>query len=316
MSIPPTARTRNAPNPKSSLIYHSGALGDFITAVPAIVYWCRLAGEDRRILLTRQAHGDLVVRSGIVDEIRDMDEARFARLYLGDGAPIASDRPRRALLFCSPDSPLVGAVRSAGCREVTVQAPFPPRPQPIVQYHLSLFSNPPRARELFRPLREFGKNRKSVAPETLICRDAVLIHPGSGGEKNWPSDRFERLAVMLLGRGWRVVWCLGRAETYCRLPDEYDVVREPTLVELCGMMTRARCYVGNDSGVSHLAAACGCPSVVLFGPSDERVWAPCGDAVEIVTPPGYPAEGRKRDIGKIEVEQVLAAVDRLLDLDR
>ncbi len=315
MSIPPTARTRNAPNRRSSLIYHSGALGDFISAFPAIVCWSRLAIEDRRILLTRREHGDLALRAEVVDEVRDIDESRFSRLFLGDGAPIVSDRPRRALLFCSPDSPLIGALRSAGCPEITLQPPFPPDPQPIVRYHLSLFPNPPEATELFRPLRMLGEDPKAATPETQLCRDAVLIHPGSGGEKNWPTERFERLAVLLRKRGARVVWCLGRAEKHYRLPVTADAVREPTLVELCAMLTRARCYIGNDSGVSHLAAACGCPSVVLFGPSDERIWAPCGDAVEIVAPPGNPTEDRNRDIARIEVEQVLAAVDRLLDCD-
>ena len=314
VSILPTAPTRNAPSPESSLIYHSGALGDFVAALPAIVHWGRSAAGERRILLTRREHGDLAVCAQIVDEVWDIDDSRFSRLFLGDGTPIRLVSLRRALLFCSPDSPLVAAVRGAGCPEIVVQRPFPPCPQPIVPYHLSLFPDPPEARELFRPLRNLGEKLDAVSSRVSIARDAVLIHPGSGGgRKNWPTERFERLAALLRKRGWRIVWCLGPAEGGRCMPEGDGVVREPRLVELCAMLTRARCYIGNDSGVSHLAAACGCPSVVLFGPSDERIWAPCGDVVAIVTPTGSLASDRERDIRKIEVEQVLAAVDRLPD---
>jgi len=51
------------------------------------------------------------------------------------------------------------------------------------------------------------------------------------------------------------------------------------------LLASGRAYVGNDSGVSHLAAWLGLPSVVVFGPSDPVRWRPIGENVEVVRPP-------------------------------
>jgi ADP-heptose:LPS heptosyltransferase len=67
---------------------------------------------------------------------------------------------------------------------------------------------------------------------------------------------------------------------------------------LGALLRKARAYVGNDSGVSHLAAAFGAPSIVLFGPTDPRVWAPLGPRVRTLRAP----DGR---LEQIEVAEVL-----------
>jgi ADP-heptose:LPS heptosyltransferase len=51
---------------------------------------------------------------------------------------------------------------------------------------------------------------------------------------------------------------------------------------LAARLSRCGLYVGNDSGVTHLAAAVGCPTVALFGESDRRVWAPRGPRVKVI----------------------------------
>jgi heptosyltransferase-2/heptosyltransferase-3 len=49
------------------------------------------------------------------------------------------------------------------------------------------------------------------------------------------------------------------------------------------MLTHCAAYIGNDSGVTHLAAAAGIPTIAIFGPTDETVWAPPGSHVKIIT---------------------------------
>jgi ADP-heptose:LPS heptosyltransferase len=51
---------------------------------------------------------------------------------------------------------------------------------------------------------------------------------------------------------------------------------------LAAVLARAGLYVGNDSGVSHLAAAAGCPTVALFGPTDPALWSPVGPRVRAI----------------------------------
>ena len=75
------------------------------------------------------------------------------------------------------------------------------------------------------------------------------------------------------------------------------------LYQLACWLARARIYIGNDSGITHLAAAAGAPVVALFGPTDPRVWAPRGERVRIVATarPGEPVE-------RIAVQRVTEAV--------
>jgi lipopolysaccharide heptosyltransferase III len=102
-------------------------------------------------------------------------------------------------------------------------------------------------------------------------RDFVAIHPFSGSpRKNWPLERYRELAGRL---EWPVEWCA-----------ELDgAVRIDNLYELGCWLATARMYIGNDSGITHLAAAVGVPVVAIFGPTDPAVWAPRGENVRVVS---------------------------------
>jgi heptosyltransferase-3 len=120
--------------------------------------------------------------------------------------------------------------------------------------------------------------------------DFVVIHPFSGSaRKNWPLERYRELAQRL---AMPVRWCAG--------PEEQldNAVRIDNLFELACWLATARVYIGNDSGITHLAAAVGIPVVAIFGPTDPAVWAPRGDRVRVVG----------GNLDDISVEQVLNAV--------
>ncbi len=119
--------------------------------------------------------------------------------------------------------------------------------------------------------------------------DFAVIHPFSGSaRKNWPLDRFRELAAQL---PVPVRWCAGPEESLA------DAIRMPDLYELGCWLASARLYIGNDSGITHLAAAVGTPVVAIFGPTDPAVWAPRGVNVRVV----------KDDLSAIHVEEVLRA---------
>lgn len=116
----------------------------------------------------------------------------------------------------------------------------------------------------------------------------VLIHPGSGGKaKCWPLERFFELADALVDLD--VTWLLGPAEfELARRVQERD---EPLLVEedletAAEQMAGFDLYVGNDSGVTHLAAAIGLPTVAIFIATDPRIWRPLGAHVMVVQADG------------------------------
>jgi ADP-heptose:LPS heptosyltransferase len=126
----------------------------------------------------------------------------------------------------------------------------------------------------------------------------VAIHPFSGSaRKNWPLERYRALAARLPGP---VYWTAGPEEPLD------GAVRFEDLYELAGWLASARLYIGNDSGITHLAAAAGAPVVALFGPTDPAVWAPRGERVRVVATarPGTP-------IDEIPLEAVLDAARAL-----
>jgi lipopolysaccharide heptosyltransferase III len=121
----------------------------------------------------------------------------------------------------------------------------------------------------------------------------AAIHAFSGSRKKcWPLDRFQELARRLAGR-MPVEWCAGPED------DLPGAVRIDDLYELACWLATARIYIGNDAGPTHLAAAVGTPVVVLFGPSNPRVWAPRGPQVAVAAAPA---------IESITVEQVESLV--------
>lgn len=106
----------------------------------------------------------------------------------------------------------------------------------------------------------------------------AVIHPYSGGaKKNWPLDRFEQLAARLESH-LEVRWTAGPEEKLA------GAVRCADLWDLANWLAGARFYVGNDSGITHLAAAAGVPVVALFGPTDPAVWAPRGKSTVVRSP--------------------------------
>jgi len=122
------------------------------------------------------------------------------------------------------------------------------------------------------------------APETAIphipCEVAAgnyaVIHPFSGSpRKNWPLENFRALARGL-ERTMPVCWCRGPEDPPLEGAEQFG-----DLYQLACWLAAARLYVGNDSGVTHLAAAVGTPTLAIFGPTDPAVWAPRGPHVRV-----------------------------------
>ena len=128
-------------------------------------------------------------------------------------------------------------------------------------------------------VRGIADHRSDGIPR-IECRvergDYAVIHPFSGSaRKNWPLAKFRALAEKL-ERVMPVKWCAGEDD-----PPLAGAVRIDNLGELACWLAKARMYIGNDSGITHLAAAVGTPVLALFGPTDPEVWAPRGPHVRV-----------------------------------
>src|SRR5579863_1352502 len=119
----------------------------------------------------------------------------------------------------------------------------------------------------FFPAQSFPETPPRIEVPPTPRKDFVIIHPySSSPKKNWPLENFQNLASEL-----KVEWCEPG-----RIDDLYDLA--------CWIST-ASLYIGNDSGISHLAAAVGTPVIAIFISTDPLIWAPRGDRVTVLENP-------------------------------
>ena len=119
--------------------------------------------------------------------------------------------------------------------------------------------------------------------------DPVLaMHPGSGSPaKNWSPENFAIVADRACNRAG-VLLISGPAqdgvgEVRRAMKKARPLVAENlSLLQLAALLKRSTAYLGNDSGITHLAAALGLPTVAIFGPTDPAVWGPRGSEVRIL----------------------------------
>jgi lipopolysaccharide heptosyltransferase II len=157
----------------------------------------------------------------------------------------------------------------------------------------------------------------------------ALFHPTAAFDtKIWPTENFARIAETLRQRGIETVAVAAKNERSIleKLKSEAKVpittYNDLTLPEITALASKAKLFVGNDSGIAHIAAAVNTPTVVFFGSSNRDHWRPWTDAPnEVVFSekecPHFKGEIRAGTehptcIRCVSVEQVTAAIDRLL----
>ena len=157
----------------------------------------------------------------------------------------------------------------------------------------------------------------------------ALLHPGTAFfTKQWPVGHFARTAEFLAEKGFQTVAISSKkeAEVLQKLKAAAAVpiatFDDLTLPEIIALASNAKLFVGNDSGMAHIAAAVNTPSVVVFGSSNRNHWRPWTDAPnEIVYEefacqpcPGYECKqfGDPKCILSVTPESVFTAIDRVL----
>lgn len=157
----------------------------------------------------------------------------------------------------------------------------------------------------------------------------ALIHPAAAfATKQWAAEKFARVAEHLAARGLAVVVITApnegqlAAELKANASVPLKSFSDLSLPEVTALAARARLFVGNDSGIAHIAAAVGLPAVVIFGSSNRAHWSPWANApAEVVLEEmdcqpchGYYCEkfAQPECILRVPTERVLAAVERIL----
>jgi ADP-heptose:LPS heptosyltransferase len=306
-----------AVHPPRILILRGGAIGDFIVTLP-VLQTLLARWPDAEIEIWGYPHiADLAVAAGLAKKVVSLDRAEMVRFFV----PVPDFAPGQEAAIQSFDIILnylhdpEGQIRSnlhmAGAKQVLSGSPI------IKRGHAVDF--------LLEPLMALALYETGLAPAldfppALLARGTarlhslgikghpITIHPGSGSPaKNWPLDRYIDLIKTLRTRGHEILLVLGEADAPLRpaldaaLPDIPRLDSLP-LTDLAPSLAACALHIGNDSGITHLAAAVGIPVVALFGPTDPATWSPRGRIPPtLLRPPSG-------DLSDLPVSEVLAAL--------
>jgi heptosyltransferase III len=246
------------------LIIRPGAIGDLILSLPALEY---LRTEYLEVWVS----GPNVPLVRFADRVRSIASTGLDLLGVTDASQPLLDELRAfdsIISWYGANRPeFREAVASLGL-PFTFHRALPPAESALpLALHSSDFY-----------LDQVGSPRGAIPaiPCPAGRENFAVIHPFSGSSrKNWPLEKF-RAVARGLERHMPVHWCRGAED-----PPLADAVQITDLYELACWLAKARLYIGNDSGITHLAAAAGTPVLAVFGPTDPAVWAPRGHRVRI-----------------------------------
>lgn len=289
---------------RSALLIRLGGLGDLLAAAPSIQFIRRKFPAAHLTMICRKEYGALLRELGIVNSVLRVEGPRLAPLFLSPCPPDceAADWVRRFDVIVAwkqgqeADDLERNLLTLAGAEKCMFFHYRPGRPEPVSRH----FYEHTAAALAPGPRLQAGLTLDSCArlpagktqhAKALKLTDApktgkrfVVVHPGSGGKaKVWPLGRFLDIIGRLGRKGVNGALVTGEAETDMDKilqkevwPAGWTWLRSPSLEALCGLFNLASLYIGNDSGITHLAAACGSDVIALFLEKNAAAWRPLG----------------------------------------
>jgi len=274
------------------LIIHQGALGDIVSIFPAII---RLKEKFGRIdAICKKSIGELASSLKLIDKFYPVEAAFFSSVFSDKADPRTADifRAYDEIILFSYSQELESIISDMVNRKIYL---IHPRPDAYLEIHI--------LNHVLYHLAENGLIPDTAWPENDCFmrlpeqkeaknpydRLKILIHPGSGSaRKNWESSNFIKVSKNIKSLGMNPEIILGPAEQNLfeifagSLPAGSKIHILTDLSDLMTILKQSGGFIGNDSGISHLAAFTGIPTVVIFGPSNPKRWKPFGRSVEAV----------------------------------
>ena len=283
------------------LIIHSGGIGDLLLALPAMRIFRQAFALSSLELLGRPERLTLVSQDLRASSIHSIDQAGIAYFYLEGtslppGLSTFFSSFRAALIFGRAGGQILAdKLRRVGVSRVISIPSFPPEGLRVFvsDYLLeSLRNEGIEGKKSFDPLclgkQSLAFARNFWAVHGLKEGEQVLaIHPGSGSPaKNWKPKNFARVADWASETS-RILLIVGPADNEIEdvkraMKEAKPIIAHLPLVQLAGVLNSCTAYIGNDSGITHLAAILGIPTIAIFGPTDPAIWGPRGSQAKVI----------------------------------
>lgn len=215
----------------------------------------------------------LAQRFSLIDDYRDMESRPICDFLNGRSFPPDLNPPDGAVLWLTEGNDAARLLKKAATLPVLTIKPFPKIKYHVARYYCSMVSRhfPIKVPDNLAIQLDVPETRKEYA----------LIHPGSGSlSKNYSPEFYHEIAKLLSRKGYaKVGFILGPAELERDSEKSFHgqwIIKPEGVNRLADLLSGATLYVGNDSGVSHLAAILGIPTITLYKTTDPKVWGTIG----------------------------------------
>jgi heptosyltransferase-3 len=308
------------------LIIRPGAIGDSLLAFPviqALRTWYS-SSHPHITLIGNVAVLPLALAFGLAQEVADYGHLHWSELFSTEGIHTPELRKQLqqtdlAICWLRDSHGIVEHnLRLAGVKQVIVAPGRPSEGEPthVVDYLAETVGVKKVRRDpIYRvPRAGWRGHAHESAPSDPYDR-CIAIHPGSGGEqKCWPVTSFAAVIECLWQRDYPILLLAGPSDherlsalqlSLSSSPEQgmLNVLIDAPLVVVAEHLQQCSCYLGNDSGITHLAALLGIPTIALFGPSDPLIWRPLGPHVEVI---------QERTLEQLPVNIVIESILRRL----
>ncbi len=285
------------------LIIRPGAIGDTLLTLPVIQALKEQWTAAHVSLIGNAAVLPLAQATGIVDAAFDYEDIRWGKLFV-PGMTVAAWRAlfssdealgQGDMVICwlhDAEGVVARNLSAASIGRVIVAPGRPPEGerQHIVDYLMRTLGLPWQVDYTTLP-------PLLPAPPSVPDPRPLAIHPGSGGaRKCWPVAHFATVITSLWQRQFPILLLAGPADE-ARLSELRSLLPSPPtpalltvlanapLLEVARQLQTCKAYLGNDSGITHLAALLAVPTIALFGSSDPAIWHPIGRTVKVLYEP-------------------------------
>jgi len=307
------------------LIIRPGAIGDTLLTFPIIHAIRNTYNHPHITFVGNPAVLPLALAANLVDETADYGQLQWSSLFSSTGIhspAILAQLQYTDLAICwlRDSSGIVEHnLLLAGVQKVIIAPGRPPDGQHI--HVVAYLAETVGLHHVAMPYKLPLTPAEHTLESPTIRR--IAIHPGSGGaQKCWPASSFATLIEQLCQHNYPILLLAGPADheriheiqqllthpshmsqlsqsSQTSYPNMITTFIEAPLLYIAQLLQQCRCYIGNDSGITHLSSMLSIPTIALFGPTDPTIWRPVGPGVTII---------QEQDLKNITVETVLKSV--------